>query len=165
MTKETRRALIIEAILADTGDKRIAWAEHTLDIGASPSPNLCTLALLSVERTPDPWEVDDLFRRSLEELELPTLDREEGLRQYARDVAEDIVSGAIEPVRGAYEIQAVAEALGYPEDMWPWGGFYEDNFLVFGADGSLLYTAWDYMISYIKESAETLLHKIPKKDL
>ncbi len=163
MTKEERRTLTIEAIIADTRDKRIAWAERALDMGAFPSPNLCTLVLLSVERIPSPWEVDDLFRRSVEELDLSTLDREEGLRQYARDVAEGIVTGAVGLVEGAYEIQAVAEALGYPDDMDPWGGFDEDSFLVIGADGRPFYYAWDYMISYIKGNADALVHKIPKK--
>ncbi len=163
MTKETRRTLTLEAIIADTLDERIAWAQRALDMGASPSPNLCTLALLLVERTPSPWEVDDLFQRSLKELNLSILDREQGLRQYARDVAESIVTGTVGLVEGAYEIQAVAEALDYPEDMKPWDGFDEDSFLVIGADGRPFYYAWDYMISYIKENADALLHKIPKK--
>jgi hypothetical protein len=149
MTKEDRRALIIEAIIADTRDKRIAWAERALEMGAPPSPNLSTLFLLSVERMPNPWEVDDLFRRSLKELGLSTRDREEGLRQYARDVAEGIVTGSVEPMRGAGEIQAITEALGYPEDMEPWGGFDEDLFLAVGADGTSLYYSGDDMISYI----------------
>lgn len=32
MIEEDRRALIIEAIIADTRDKRIAWAERALDM-------------------------------------------------------------------------------------------------------------------------------------
>ena len=163
ITKEARRALIIEAIIADTRDKRIAWAVHALDMGVSPSPNLSTLALLSVERTPSSWEVDDLFRRSLKELNISTRDRELGLRQYARDVAEGIVSGNVAPVRGAHEIQAVTEALGYPEDMEPWGTFDEDLFLAVGADGRSLYYSGDDMISYIKSKVDVLLRKIPKK--
>jgi hypothetical protein len=163
MTKEDRRALIIEATIADTRDKRIAWAVRALDMGVSPSPNLSTLALLSVERTPSSWEVDELFRRSLKELDLSTRDRAEGLRQYARDVAEGIVSGSVEPVRGAQEIQAVTEALGYPEDMEPWGNFDEDLFLAVGADGRSLYYSGADMIFYIKSKSDTLLHRIPKK--
>lgn len=112
---------------------------------------------------PNPWEVEDLFRRSLKELNLSTRDREEGLRQYARDVAEGIVSGSVEPVRGASEIQVVTEALGYPEYMEPWGGFDEDLFLAVGADGRSLYYSGDDMISYIKSKADALLRRIPKK--
>jgi hypothetical protein len=163
MTKEDQRTLTIEAILAYTRDKRIAWAERALDMGASPSSNLCTLALHSVERMPNPWEVDDLFRRSVEELNLSTLDWDEGLRQYARDVAESIVSGTVEPMEGAYEIQAVAQELGYPQDMDPWGLFDEDLFLLVGADGRSLYYSGDDMIYYIESKAHALLHKIPKK--
>ncbi len=48
--------------MTSTGrDERIAWAVHALDLGAAPSPNLCSLALFSVGRMPNPWEVDDLF--------------------------------------------------------------------------------------------------------
>ena len=167
ITKEVRRALIIEAIISDTRDRRIAWAERALEMGVFPSPNLSTLALLSQQRTPNSWEVEDLFRRSLKELGLSTQDREEGLRQYARDVADGIVAGSVEPVRGAREIETVVEALGYPEDMEPWGGFDEDLFLAVGADGRSLYFplyySGDDMISYIKSKADALLQKIPKK--
>ncbi len=163
ITKEDRRALIIEAIIADTRDKRIAWAERALEMGAPPSPNLSTLFLLSVEHMLNPWEVDDLFRRSLKEINLSDVGREEGLRQYARDVAEGLVMGSVAPMRGAGEIQAVTEALGYPEDMEPWGGFDEDLFLVVGADGTSLYYSGDDMIFYIKSKEDALLHNIPKK--
>jgi hypothetical protein len=163
MTKEVRRTLTTEMIIADTRDKRIAWAVRALEMGASPAPNPCTLALLSVERVPNPWEVDVLFERSIEELDLAISDREEALRQYARDVAEGVVSGYREPIAGAYELQAVAEELGYPEDMEPWGGFDEDLFLVVDADGDSLYYSGDDMISYIDEIARALLQKIPRK--
>jgi hypothetical protein len=163
MSKEDRRALAIEAMLSDARDKRIAWANRALDMGVSPSPNLSTLALLSAERTPNPWEVDDLFRRSLKELDLSTRDREEGLRQYARDVAEGIVSGSVEPVRGAKEIYAVTLALGYPKYMEPWGGFDEDLFVAVGEDGRTLYYFGDNMISFIKWEAGALVHRILKK--
>jgi hypothetical protein len=163
MTKEDRRTLTIEAVISDTRDKRIAWAERALEMGVFPSPNLSTLALLSQQRTPNSWEVDDLFRRSLKELGLSTQDRAEGLRQYARDVADGIVAGSVEPVRGGREIYAVVVELGYPKDMEPWGGFDEDLFFVVGTDGRSLYYCGDDMISYIKEKADALVHKIPKK--
>ena len=70
MTREGRRTLTIEAMTSAGRDERIAWAVHALDLGATPSPNLCSLALLSVERIPNSWEVDDLFRRSIDELGL-----------------------------------------------------------------------------------------------
>jgi len=163
MTREDLRDLVVAASIADTQDKRIAWAERTLDMGVSPSPNLSTLALLSVQRTPNSWEAEDLFRRSLKEIGLSTPDREEGLRQYARDVAEGIVSGTVEPVRGANEIQAVTEALGYPEDIASWAGFDEYLFLAVDVDEVSPYYPGDAMISYIKSEADTLLDRIPKK--
>src|SRR5215212_7963747 len=54
MTREDRRTLTIEAMTSTGRDERIAWAVHALDLGASPSPNLCSLALLSAERIPLP---------------------------------------------------------------------------------------------------------------
>ena len=135
MTGEDRRKLTIGAMTSTGRDERIAWAVHALDLGAAPSPNLCTLALLSAERIPNSWQVDDLFRRSLDELGLARPAPEEHLRQHARDVAEGIVSGTVEPLEGVHVLHALSEALGYPEDLVPWDGFDEDLFLVVGADG------------------------------
>jgi hypothetical protein len=163
MTREDRRTLTIEAMTSSGRDERIAWAVHALDLGADPSPNLCSLALLSVERMPSRWEVDDLFRRSFDELGLARPVPEEYLRQHARDVAEGIVSGAVEPLEGAHILHAVAGALHCPEDLVPWDGFDEDLFLGVGEDGRSLYHAGDDMISYIKQNARALVHKIPKK--
>ncbi len=163
MTKEDRRKLTIEAMTSTARDQRIAWALHALDLGVTPSPNLCSLALLSVERMPSVWEVEDLFRRSIQELGLPCPAPEEYLRQHARDVAEGLVSGAVGPLEGARILHTVAEALGYPKDMVPWDGFDEDLFLVVDADGEPLYYSGGDMISYIKREAQALLQKIPKK--
>ena len=162
ITKEDRRSLAIEAMLADARDKRIAWANRALDMGVSPSPNLFTLALLSVERTPSPWEVADLFRHTLEDLDLGGVRREEGLRQCARDVAENIASGVVDPVVGARQLRELAQALGYPEDMRPWDDhFFEDSFLIDFKEGELIYS--DEMPLALKREAWALLHRIPKK--
>ena len=163
MTREDRRTLTIEAMTATGRDERVAWAVHALNLGAAPSPNLCSLALLSVERIPNSWEVDELFRHGLEELGLARPSPEEYLRQHARDVAEGIVAGTVEPLEGAHVLRAIAEALGYPEDLVPWDGFDEDLFLGVGADGRSLYYAGDDMISYIYQNARAVPHKIPKK--
>ena len=53
MTGEARRKLTIEAMTSHGRDERIAWAMHALDLGAAPSPNLCSLALFSAERMPN----------------------------------------------------------------------------------------------------------------
>ena len=50
MTREDRRRLTIVAMTSTGRDERIAWAVHALDLGAAPSPNLCSLALFSVEQ-------------------------------------------------------------------------------------------------------------------
>src|SRR5215218_9934667 len=113
MTREDRRTLTIEAMTSTGRDERIAWAVHALDLGAAPSPNLCSLALFAVERIPNPWEVDDLFRRSIDELGLACPSPEEYLHQHARDVAEGIVSGTVEPLEGANILHALSGALGY----------------------------------------------------
>jgi hypothetical protein len=162
MTEETRRTLALEAMTADGRDERIAWAERVLDMGAFPSPNLSTLALLSVERTPNPWEADELFRRrSLEELDLAAVSREEGLRQYARDVAEGIVTGVVEPLEGVHQLRDLVRALDYLEDLQPWGGFREDVFLIDFIGGELIYS--EDMIPKLKSEARALLRRIPKK--
>jgi hypothetical protein len=124
-----------------------------LELGTPDSPNLCSLALLSVERNPDPWEVDDLFRRSVEDLNFPTPDPEEWLRQYAREVAEGVISGVVEPLEGARELHGLAGTLGYPEVMMPWVGFDEHLFL----DSNIMIS------EKIKHQAHALLREIPKK--
>jgi hypothetical protein len=161
MTEETRRTLALEAMTANGRDERIAWAERALDMGVFPSPNLSTLALLSAQRTPNPWEVDELFRRSLEELDLAGVRREEALRQSARDIAENIVLGMVGPLEGARQLRELVCALDYPEDMQPWGGFHEDWFLIDFEDGELIYS--EDMIPEIKSEARALLQRIPKK--
>jgi hypothetical protein len=163
MTREDRRTLTIEAMTSTGRDERIAWAVHALDLGAAPSPSLCSLALFSVERIPNSWQVDDLFRRSVDELGLAHPSPEEYLRQHARDVAEGIVSGTVEPLEGAHILHAIAGALGYPEDLVPWDGFDEDLFLGVDEDGRSLYYCGEDMISYIYHNARALPHKIPKK--
>src|SRR5215210_3619169 len=100
--------VVTEAMTSDGRDERIAWAVHALDLGASPSPNLCSLALISVERIPNPWEVDDLFRRSVDELGLARPSPEEYLRQHARDVAKGIVAGTVQPLEGAHVLHDIA---------------------------------------------------------
>jgi hypothetical protein len=163
MTREDRRTLTIEAMTSTGRDERIAWAVHALDLGAAPTPSLCSLALFSVERIPNPWQVDDLFRRSVDELGLAHPSPEEYLRQHARDVAEGIVAGNVEPLEGAHILHAIAGALGYPEDLVPWDGFDEDLFLGVGADGRSLYYSGEDMISYIYHNARAVPHKIPKQ--
>ena len=139
MTKEDRRTLALEAMVADGRDERIAWAVRAPDVGAPPSPSLSTLALLSLQRFPNPWEVDDLFRRSLEELDLPVVSREEALRQYARDVAENIAAGALGPLEGAGRLRDLVRALDYPEGLRSWGDFDEDLYLIDFDRGELIY--------------------------
>jgi hypothetical protein len=112
---------------------------------------------------PSLWEVEDLYRRSIQELGLPCPAPEEYLRQHAHDVAEGLVSGTVEPLEGARLLNSVAETLGYPKDMASWGKFDEDLFLEVDADGEPLYYSESDMISYIEREAQTLLQKIPKK--
>jgi TPP-dependent indolepyruvate ferredoxin oxidoreductase alpha subunit len=95
--------------------------------------------MLSVRRIPSLWEVDDLFRRSFEELGLPHPVPEEYLRRHARDVAEVVVAGNLDPLEGARILNTLAEALDQSQDLAPWTGFDEDLFLVVGADGRTLY--------------------------
>jgi hypothetical protein len=45
--------------------------------------------------------------------------------------------------------------------MRPWGGFYEDTFLIDFREGESIYS--DDMIPEIKSEVRASLHKIPKK--
>jgi hypothetical protein len=117
--RETRRDLAIEAACAGGYGDRISWAMHVLEGGAdSESPRV--LASLTLENLPNPWEVDSLFRRSLNEMGWPPLRRKELLRQRARDLCEDFLSGRLPPRRLTHELYHTAVDLDYPTDLSAW---------------------------------------------
>jgi hypothetical protein len=116
MNPETRRDLAIEAACAGGYGDRFSWASHVLEGGAD-SESLRVLAGLALEKLPNPWEVDALFRRSLNEMGWPPLRREELLRQRARDLCEDFLSGLLPPRRLTHELYRTAVDLDYPADL------------------------------------------------
>jgi hypothetical protein len=96
--------------------------EHALEGGAD-SESLRVLASLTLEKLPNPWEADALFRRSLNEMGWPSLRRKELLGQRARDLCEDFLSGRLPPRRLTQELYRMAVDLDYPADLSAWVGF------------------------------------------
>ena len=119
---------------------------------------------------PNPWKVDELFGGSIQELALARPSQEECLRQHARDVAEGIVSGDVEPLEGARQLYRLAVRLNYPSDMMAWVGFDEDLLdAVPASDGETRMYFFlqggrsDEVIPEIEHQAHTLLQKVPKE--
>src|SRR5215210_4408817 len=81
----------------------------------------------------------DLAAQALEELDVAVVSREEALRQYARDVAENIAAGALGPLEGAGRLRDLVRALDYPEGLRSWGDFDEDLYLIDFDRGELIY--------------------------
>lgn len=95
----------------------VDWAVEALVDGLD-TPNLRILAGL---QKPLIWgEVDHYFELALSELCIPIPGDEETVRSYLRDIAGDIVAGAIPPSEGCREVYRISVDLDYPDDLRPW---------------------------------------------
>ena len=95
----------------------VAWAISMLEAGFD-SKNLRILAGLT-----EPFyssEVEEHLRRSFTDLGWHFPTREEALRLYACDVAENVVSEIMFPEAGCCEMYKICEALGNPQDLEVW---------------------------------------------
>jgi hypothetical protein len=93
--------LLIGKRILGTASSRdyIQWAESLLlqNVG---SENVAILAGLACENNSDSEEVEKYFQRSLEDLGLVLPNEEEALKNYAKVICEQIVSGDLEPEKG-----------------------------------------------------------------
>jgi hypothetical protein len=112
------RRLLFGFHLGDaTSTDFVDWAVEEL-VASRDTPNLRILAGLP---KPPYWaEVEYYFRRTLEDLGWEMPERVTYLRQYARETAADILSGAIPALDGRDEIWRVSHALGYPTSLRSW---------------------------------------------
>jgi len=95
----------------------VEWAISELEMG-NTSNSLSTLAGLT---PPVHWqELERYLHQAIVELDWSVPSEEECLRAYVRDVAREIVSGAVPPLQGCREIYNVTRILEYPADLTIW---------------------------------------------
>lgn len=121
----------------DYVDWAVACLESDLD-----SKNIRILA--SLRNAASPSEVENYFNRSLQDLGLTVPDRRECLVEYARGVAQQIVSGDVSPLDGCSQIYRVVRALDVPHEMIAW--LYLDEGLHPHNLGDLQGADWDEAI-------------------
>lgn len=95
-------------------DDAIEWAVLALEAGFD-SPNVLMLA--ASERPANWFETERYFRAALAEVGVPWPDRDQALRDHARDVAASVVDGSVDPEHGVQRLARYAVALDYPDDM------------------------------------------------
>jgi hypothetical protein len=66
------------------------------------------------------YEAEDYFRRTIAELKIESLTREESLKQYSCNVAQAIVNRSITPVDGVRELYAACVASDYAKEYTIW---------------------------------------------
>lgn len=112
-------------------DAAVEWAVLALTAGID-TPNVRMLA--SFDHPANWFEVESYFRAALAEADVPWLDREEALHAVARDTAADILSGEVDPQRGAARIARIAIDLDYPSDLMDFYVLEDDLCIQYGPD-------------------------------
>ena len=130
---------------------------HAIEGGAD-SGSLRVLAGLALEKLPNPWEVDALFESSLRELGWAKPQREELLRQRARDLCEDYLSGQLPARRLTHQLARFAVDLDYPADLSAWVGL-EDCWSLIG----LYHRDEGELVEEVRQEARTFIAATPKK--
>src|SRR5262249_40999699 len=124
-----------------TYEDYIDWAVKCLESGID-SKNIRILAAL--QRPLYSSEVEDYFKKSLNDLGWKLPSRRECLLAYARSLAEQILSGDISPLDGCSKIYKVVVALQYPREMMSW--VYLDEGLDPETYSDLQAAEWDQAI-------------------
>ena len=121
-----------------TPEDYVDWAVTCLESDLD-SKNIRILA--SLRNTSSSSEVEDYFYRSLKDLGWTMPDKRECLFAYARGLAQQIVSGDLQPVNGCEQIYRIVYELQYPHEMIAW--LYLDEGLSPDDLGDLHGAAWD----------------------
>lgn len=128
LAKSARKLVAETALGLLPRDACVEWAVAALVQGWD-SPSLRMLAGLY---RPGWDEVQHYLELALRELSIPNSSGEQAVRAYLRDVAEDILTGAVAPVEGCHVIYRIAAQLDLsgPGSTWTraWNlGFTENS--------------------------------------
>jgi hypothetical protein len=100
-----------------TPDDYVDWAVTCLESDLD-SKNIRILA--SLRNASSSSEVEDYFYRSLNDLGWAMPDERECLFAYARGLAQQIVSGDVQPLDGCQRIYRIASTLQFPPELRAW---------------------------------------------
>jgi hypothetical protein len=123
MDVKTNKLLADIHIGVVTSEDYVQWAVACLESGED-SKNIRILA--SLQKPLYSSEVDFYFSRCLKDLGWTIPQRRECLLNYARDLAQQIVSGDLSHQDGCRKIYRVALALNYPKELMEWV-YFDDN--------------------------------------
>ncbi len=117
MSPKAIKLIAYQAMGRVVSEDYVDWAMSEVMDGWE-SPNLAILAGLCKPLYRP--EVEFYFRQTLDDLGWTLPGPEAALRQYARNVAQKIISAAVPPVEGCREIYNVLVALDYALDLQAW---------------------------------------------
>ena len=149
MNSETQTIIAKRYLGSATCEDYVDWAMACLEADID-SKNIRILA--SLQKPLYPSEVDDYFYRSLNDLGWTMPEERESLLQYARLLAQQIVSDDLPPVEGCRKMYDIVVALEYPSELIPW--IYLEDGVDPNYVGDLTSSDWD---DAIKNEAEYFL--------
>lgn len=149
MNSETLKIIAERYLGSAKCEDYVEWARACL---AANVDSKSMRILASLQKPLYSSEVDDYFYRSLNELGWTMPEEQECLFQYARQVAQQILSNDLPPLEGCRKIYRIADALVYPDDLIAW--FYLDEGLDPSGLSDLQGESWD---EAIRSEAERLL--------
>ena len=141
MNFETKKILAERYLGTARHEDYVDWAVACLESDLD-TKNIRILASLS--KSTSPSEVENYFNRSLQDLGLTMPDHRECLVEFARGVAQRIVSNEVSPLYGCGQIYSVVRALDFPHEMIAW--LYLDEGLRLDNLGDLEGADWDEAI-------------------
>jgi len=119
----------------------VDWAVFMLEEGYD-TEHLRMLA--SLGPAPSPADVDYYFGQTVQELNWVVPPTPILLRLYAKDIAQSILEGTVQPENGCHEIYGIYRDLDHPADMKSW--LYLDDNLEPGTYEELEGENWDVAI-------------------
>ena len=117
MNFETTKILAERYLGTATHEDYVDWAVACLESDLD-TKNIRILA--SLRNAASPSEVEDYFNRCLKDLGLTMPDHRECLFEYARGLAQQILSGDLAPLEGCSQIYRIVHELKFPGEMISW---------------------------------------------
>jgi len=120
LRSEVFRLVARETLAVARPEDFVAWGVRALSDGLD-TPALRALAGADLEGAIRLTDVAELFRQGLHEAGLPIPSAGQAVRQYVRDLAEEIVAGKVDPQDQVERIhREVLRPLAHPGDLMIW---------------------------------------------
>ena len=141
MNSETNKLLAQSHMGVVTSEDYVRWAVACLESNID-SKNIRILA--SLQKPLYSSEVDFYFKRCISDLGWTFPERRECLLEYARNLAQQILTGDLSPQDGCGKIYRIVVALDYPKELNTW--IYLDDGLYWETYNELQGAEWDEAI-------------------